>query len=423
MGAGAAIALGLTVISVGPARATLEAVMSCAQSSACLEWDNTKAGDAIKGVSSKGNALHGQTKFNSTGKTAGKSGVLGEDLSSSGTLNAGVSGASINGAGVIGTSTSYNAVEGFSTNSTGVYGQTGNPGGFGVAGRNTATSSGPGAGVYGDGGNNNVGVFGRAAAGNGVYAYSDTGVSLHLNQGSSDNSPELLLQGSGASHDLIQSLDDSGNVVFGVTNMHQVFISGQVVGLTSSGSSATFANSAGDTSPALVVDGGGNGTNDDVFIVADAGNISRMRVTDEGNIIIGGLLYSQGPCNTGCMVGKQQIRSVGAYAPMETEPTIEDNGEATLIDGRADVALDPQFVNVIDASKQYMVSVTPEGDCRGLYVESRSPKGFTVRELQGGRASVAFEYRIVAKRVGVTAPRLPMTTIRRNDRRRLPSRG
>src|SRR5690349_3803179 len=92
IGAALALAIGLTAVYIGPARAAFDAVMSCAQSTPCLEWDNTKSGDAIKGVSSKGNALHGQTKFDSSGKTAGKAGVLGEDLSTSGTLNAGVSG-------------------------------------------------------------------------------------------------------------------------------------------------------------------------------------------------------------------------------------------------------------------------------------------------------------------------------------------
>jgi hypothetical protein len=47
--------------------------------------------------------------------------------------------------------------------------------------------------------------------------------------------------------------------------------------------------------------------------------------------------------------------------------------------------------------RAYHVFVTPEGDCKGLYVTQKSPAGFVVRELQGGRSTLTFDYRIVAK--------------------------
>src|SRR5450432_2809976 len=86
------ITLGIAAAWIPPARAALEAVMSCAKTSPCLVWENSMSGDAVKGVSTSGNALHGQTKFNSAGKTSGRAGVFGEDLSTSGNLDAGVSG-------------------------------------------------------------------------------------------------------------------------------------------------------------------------------------------------------------------------------------------------------------------------------------------------------------------------------------------
>ena len=45
----------------------------------------------------------------------------------------------------------------------------------------------------------------------------------------------------------------------------------------------------------------------------------------------------------------------------------------------------------------YKVFLTPEGDCRGLYVR-KSAASFEVRELAGGTSSVAFSYRIVGRR-------------------------
>lgn len=51
--------------------------------------------------------------------------------------------------------------------------------------------------------------------------------------------------------------------------------------------------------------------------------------------------------------------------------------------------------------------LTPEGDSRGLFVTNRANSGFEVGENQGGRSTVAFSYRIVAKPYGDNSPRLP----------------
>ena len=100
-------------------------------------------------------------------------------------------------------------------------------------------------------------------------------------------------------------------------------------------------------------------------------------------------------------------------APTSRTRECNDQGkrDVPLVRGSAFIALDPKFANVIDTRTTYLVSVTPEGDCRGLYVAQRSASGFAVRELQGGSANVGFEYRIVAKPFGVQAKRLPMTTL------------
>ena len=79
------------------------------------------------------------------------------------------------------------------------------------------------------------------------------------------------------------------------------------------------------------------------------------------------------------------------------EHWFEDFGGARLDRGLANVKLDPDFAKVV-RTEDYRVFLTPEGDCKGLYVSSKSAKGFEVRELQGGASAVRFSYRIVAKR-------------------------
>ena len=82
----------------------------------------------------------------------------------------------------------------------------------------------------------------------------------------------------------------------------------------------------------------------------------------------------------------------------------EDFGTAKLKRGRAVVKLDANFASVIKRG-DYRVFVTPEGDCRGLYVRGKRAASFEARELAGGKSSVAFSYRIVGRRKDVRAQR------------------
>src|SRR5262245_59845195 len=86
------------------------------------------------------------------------------------------------------------------------------------------------------------------------------------------------------------------------------------------------------------------------------------------------------------------------------EHWFEDFGTARLRRGRAVVRLDADFAKVIKRG-DYRVFLTPEGDCRGLYVYRKSAAGFEVRELMGGSSSVAFSYRIVGRRKDIGAHR------------------
>jgi hypothetical protein len=86
------------------------------------------------------------------------------------------------------------------------------------------------------------------------------------------------------------------------------------------------------------------------------------------------------------------------------ESWFEDFGESQLHGGRVEVPLDRDFA-LLTHSDTYHVFLTPYGESNGLYVESRSPGGFVVREQQGGQGSVAFSFRVVARRKDVEVPR------------------
>jgi hypothetical protein len=105
-------------------------------------------------------------------------------------------------------------------------------------------------------------------------------------------------------------------------------------------------------------------------------------------------------------------RQVALYSMASPQSWHEDFGSGQLVSGRITVALEPTFAQTVNTGTEYHVFLTPEGDCRGLYVSSKTPNGFEVRELGGGNSSVAFSYRIVALRRGYETVRLEDQTAR-----------
>ena len=99
-------------------------------------------------------------------------------------------------------------------------------------------------------------------------------------------------------------------------------------------------------------------------------------------------------------------RQVALTAIQATEDRFEDAGSGQLADGEAVVNLEGTFGQTVNASIEYHVFLTPNGDCKGLYVAQKSPTSFVVRELAGGTSSIAFDYRIMAKRKGFEGIRM-----------------
>ncbi len=85
---------------------------------------------------------------------------------------------------------------------------------------------------------------------------------------------------------------------------------------------------------------------------------------------------------------------------------MEDFGEAQLVNGQAAVSLERTFASTIDRARSYLVFITPEGDSNGLYVASKTPNGFIVRESRSGHSTLGFQYRIVGHPFGDASTRL-----------------
>jgi hypothetical protein len=99
-------------------------------------------------------------------------------------------------------------------------------------------------------------------------------------------------------------------------------------------------------------------------------------------------------------------RTIKAYRARFTSPVVEDTGTAQLNAGSATVMLDPVFAASIDTTSVYRVFLTSDGNTRGLFVAAKLARGFVVREAQGGRSTVSFDYRIVAVGRGEAGQRM-----------------
>jgi len=99
-------------------------------------------------------------------------------------------------------------------------------------------------------------------------------------------------------------------------------------------------------------------------------------------------------------------RVVSLYAIESPENWFEDFGSGTLQDGAVTIALDATFAQTVSPETGYHVFLTPNGECEGLYVSQKTAKSFEVHELRSGKSSVAFDYRIVARRKGLETLRL-----------------
>jgi hypothetical protein len=154
---------------------------------------------------------------------------------------------------------------------------------------------------------------------------------------------------------------------------------------------------------------GGSGTNSsghpgNILLAPSGGNVGIGTTSHGAKLKVIGNFIATGTKSAlveTASYGKRQL-----YAVESPENWFEDFGGAQLIRGRATVKLDPIFAETVSTKDEYHVFLTPKGDCEGLYIASQTADSFEVRELRHGEDTIAFDYRVVAKRKGYERPRL-----------------
>jgi hypothetical protein len=305
---------------------------------------------------------------------------------------------------------------GTNANGYGVYGSHAGDG-AGVYG----TSNG-GWGVLGDGGLSGIGLrgtgyygaWGHSPSGLGVLGSSDIGTGVYGVTGSTlDNA--AAVQGTltsatpgvdaAAVFGQIRGTTDSG---YGVYGLHD----GDGVGVYGKGSGLGYGvQGISDGSSGVV--GISNGGPAGVAGVCDSGwgmvGVSTSGYGVHGISETGIAVFANGDfAATGtkaALVPAEQGSLRTLYCLESPECWFEDFGTAQLTGGTARVTIEPLFAATV-RTDQYHIFLTPHGDSKGLYVSAVDAAGFTVREQQGGSSTLAFNYRVVARRKDVAALRL-----------------
>jgi hypothetical protein len=170
-----------------------------------------------------------------------------------------------------------------------------------------------------------------------------------------------------------------------------------VVGTADDNSAGNFFNN----SPQATLFVGNNSTanSTDLVLVAKGDNLGGLCT-----INVAGDLACNGSVTAVVHAGGS--RQVALNTISSPEDWFEDAGAGQLSNGEAVVNIEAVFGETVNTGVEYRVFLTPNGDCKGLYVAQKSPTSFVVRELGGGHSSIAFDYRIMAKRVGYEKVRL-----------------
>jgi hypothetical protein len=324
---------------------------------------------------------------------------------------------------------------GTGASATGVYATTASATGFGVQGVNT---SGNGTGVFGTaahfgvqgiatGTGSTVGVYGSGVDGlqgsgtiHGVYSnggqygvlsYTPAGIAgtYGVYQGTSALGATLPIE--------VCTYDCGDQFSYGITilpqaavwadtNYSQTSIPGgnvlALLGTADNNMAAAFLNNSNIWPSFLAYNEGSAGTSPTIIAGGPHGTCT---LTGGGDAACTGVLKSV--VATKSSAGTQRVET---YSVQSAENWFEDAGTAQLVNGAGRVNLESIFGQTVNTGVEYHVFLTPDGDCKGLYVSAKTASGFEVRELGGGASTITFEYRIMAKRVGYENVRLANVT-------------
>jgi hypothetical protein len=316
----------------------------------------------------------------------------------------------LNGGSIVINSPS-DAIIAATSNAYGVTGESPNVGVSGLSSGTSKTGSGRGnAGVWGDtgggAGSGYTGVLGTADANTAGWFVNNGPFATLL---ASNSSPYAIGAFSIAAesnyvgvYGVLSAASQTGTKfstasgVWGDTALSDL---AAVLGTADTGYAGYFLSNGDNTNVTLVAQNETDLAGSSVFLAYAPSFGGFCQVDVNGNLSCTGSVTAIAPVDGGS-------RKVALYAIEGPENWFEDAGSGQLLNGAAVVNLEQIFGQTVNTEMEYHVFLTPDGDCKGLYVAQKGATSFEVRELGGGTSSIAFDYRIMAKRKGYESVRL-----------------
>jgi hypothetical protein len=126
-------------------------------------------------------------------------------------------------------------------------------------------------------------------------------------------------------------------------------------------------------------------------------------------------IYSNGPIISNNItvqlqdVGKSELTPL--YTNVSTDVSVQTSGYATMVNGKCTVSFDKNFVDVISKTVPVVVTVTPMGKSKGVYISEVNATGFTVAENDDGTSNVKISFIAIGRRGGYESPSLPQEVL------------
>jgi hypothetical protein len=320
------------------------------------------------------------------------------------------------------TNAPYAAMKGTNTGTAndvvGLYGESACPGGGGIFGYGTATTS-ENYGVFGMSlSTEGIGVYGVAAA-TGVYGHAsaDTGYTFGVYGESASTSGFGVYASATAttgSTEGVSALSNStsGRGVCGYAMATTGITYGGLFQSRSTSGRGVFGNASADSGTTY----GGSFQSNSTSGMGVKGTASATTGTNYG--VYGwssspsgyGVYYSGGITGTGaknCVVRTSNGPTL-MYCQESPEAWFEDFGEGQLVDGECHIELEPLFLEtvIIDEANPMKVFVQLHDEASHGVAVKKGFSGFDVLELENGVSTGTFDYRVVAKRKGFETRRL-----------------
>jgi hypothetical protein len=127
---------------------------------------------------------------------------------------------------------------------------------------------------------------------------------------------------------------------------------------------------------------------------APAGNYAAVF---NGDVVVNGSFTVVNPVNKHGAIKHPDGSYRLLYSVESPESWLEDFGTGVLTNGKAEISLDPDFAAVVQPGEYHAFAMARDAGCKGLAISAQSASGFVVQELNGGVSNGAFSYRVVAK--------------------------